>query len=219
MSAPRVIAITSRELQWTWEGVSRIAVPAPARAFYGKQVNVDPVPAYAHDVALVRHEALAVARAFPLRVPVTICVLDRESPSRTNGECDIIYDYSKKAKKPSPWAASIVLWGKRIPPHPALTRYLVAHEYGHAVARAISRRRGLAEMSDLYQVYRRFRPGLPRVAYYGPGSWHATIGEVFANDFRILVAGVEEEYWPHPGIPRPSRSVAAWWRAEQKAAK
>ncbi len=47
--------------------------------------------------------------------------------------------------------------------------------------------------------------GLPvdERALYGGGRWHAAIGELFANDFRILVARAELEFWPHPGFPRP----------------
>src|SRR5215213_6319894 len=34
------------------------------------------------------------------------------------------------------------------------------------------------------------------------GTWHSRPQEIFACDFRILVAGFELEFWPHPGIPR-----------------
>jgi hypothetical protein len=40
---------------------------------------------------------------------------------------------------------------------------------------------------------------------YGGGTWHKSPGELLANDFRILVAGVEPEFWPHPGSPTPMR--------------
>jgi hypothetical protein len=45
------------------------------------------------------------------------------------------------------------------------------------------------------------------------GCWHSAIGEVFACDFRILVAKTEVEFWPHPGIERPEgiRAVRDWW--------
>jgi len=49
--------------------------------------------------------------------------------------------------------------------------------------------------------------------HYGPGTWHKSIGEIVANDFRILGAGVEAEFWPHPGITHPKKlkTVQKWW--------
>lgn len=37
--------------------------------------------------------------------------------------------------------------------------------------------------------------------------------ELFANDFRIVVCGIEQEYWPHPGFTHPLKlaKVRKWW--------
>lgn len=129
----------------------------------------------------------------------------------TNGQCDIRYDYSDDKKKPYPWAATIVLWGKRIPPHPAMTRYLIAHEYGHAVAQAVVRSQGKsdADLGKFYTEYRALRKNVPVAPkYYGGGSWHESTQEIFANDFRILVAKSEVEFWPHPTTERPEKAKA-----------
>ena len=41
----------------------------------------------------------------------------------------------------------------------------------------------------------------------------AGAGLAFACDFRIMVLGIEPDYWPHPGVMHPERigDVAAWW--------
>jgi hypothetical protein len=209
-----VVALTARDLCWPWDREPFFTIPAPGKQFYTRSATVDPFPCYAHDLELVQRSARAVARTLPFAEPIVFATLTFESVKRTNGECDISYDYKNEKGKPDPWGGSITLWGKRIPPHPAMTRYLVAHEYGHAVAKALSFRRGERDSDALYREYRRLR-GLRNIrpGSYGGATWHASTAEVFANDFRVLVAGAETEYWPHPGIERPERiaAVRRWW--------
>lgn len=209
----KVFQLRARDVCHPWSGAPYFNLPKPAPGFYSTQVHVDPFPAYPHDVQLVMRELRKVARAFPIGVPVSVNVLEREGPERTNGHCEIVHDYQAK-KKPAPWSARIVLWGKRIPPHPAMTRYLVAHEYGHAVAQFLARKLRHKDAERLYREYRSFRPVRRRPRYYGGGTWHASSSELFANDFRILVAGVEPEFWPHPGFARPERvaAVRRFWK-------
>ena len=111
-------------------------------------------------------------------------------------------------------AFSIVLSGKRIPPMPGMTKYLVAHEYGHAVFGYIARKLGY-EHDVLYDAYMAARD-VPETAYtksYGGGKWHKSPGEIAANDFRILFAEQETEFWPHE-VARPSwdhEGLRRWW--------
>lgn len=44
-------------------------------------------------------------------------------------------------------------------------------------------------------------------------------GEVLADDFRILAARVETEFWPHPGVPHPrsQRGLQRWWHHQLAA--
>jgi hypothetical protein len=48
---------------------------------------------------------------------------------------------------------------------------------------------------------------------YGALTWHTAMGEIFADDFRILIPKIELEHWPHPGIPRPEEveEIKIWW--------
>lgn len=163
---------------------------------------VDPFPAYAHDKELVEFWAAKVFNSLPIKVPPTIYLLSHEARSRTNG-------WAQRWWNNDP---TIVMSAKRVPIHPAMTRYLVAHEYGHHVDYALGDIRGYDENSDGMRLeYQAIRGG--ELDYSG-GIWHKNVGELFANDFRILVAGVEAEFWPHPGFPHPLEApprLRKWW--------
>jgi hypothetical protein len=156
--------------------------------------KVDPFPCYAHPVGLVRKVAEEVEAALTLPREIDLYIYHYETLGRTNGyACDWGGDYI------------IALSGKRIPIHPAMTRYLVAHEYGHHVDFYLSWLR-----NDVREEYRKLRGGTDD---YGSRRWHQNTGELFANDFRILVAGQEMDFWPHPGFDHPHKKldVQRWW--------
>jgi hypothetical protein len=97
-----------------------------------------------------------------------------------------------------------------------MTRYLVAHEYGHQVEWMINYVRGAKypRSNDLVTPYAQVRGLPPASVHHGHGgTWHDSVTEVFACDFRILVCRVEAEFWPHPCISRPEEvhGLAGWW--------
>lgn len=175
---------------------------------YKREVRVDPAPAYAHDPELVRRELEHLRTVAPLPIPLAIVLLGHEVTSRTNGQFLAECAWSRKAdNEPAPAVGIIILGAKRIPIHPAMTRYLVAHEYGHAVEDELKRRRGLKDGAIKAEYVEKVRPTAS--TSYGCGRWHANVGELFANDFRILVAEREVEFWPHAGFDRPEQNLAA----------
>jgi hypothetical protein len=221
----KIIELTRDELQWDMNHHSN------GPCFRGIENwplgTVDPFPCYGHSADLARTTLETVAAAFPINHDVVVYLAPFESVVRTNGETSrqFIYDYSpdRDPNAESDWAIQITLWGKRIPPMPAMTRYLVAHEYGHATAYHIAAElpiprigRNAPEPSEkLYPAYRELR-GLNEATEHrsGGGTWHQATAEIFANDFRVLVAGVELEFWPHD-CPRPEAvpGLAEWWAA------
>jgi hypothetical protein len=190
---------------------------------YSREVRVDPAPAYAHNADLVQYELERLQRLAPLPFPLAIFVMDHEEVGRINGtywdEADYKADIGEGESYPQ--VGVIVLSGKRIPHHPAMTRYLVSHEYGHAVQYHLERAWATEgkKRADIVGCYRETcRPDASKGKLYGPGKWHAAIGELFANDFRILVAKREEEFWPHEGYDRPEDvpSVVDFWTTAQR---
>lgn len=181
---------------------------------WGRQTFVDPFPGYAHAEALATAEVRYCDRVFPVDLPVRLYLLPFEELGRSNGWTQFDHDYSSdgKSSKPLP---SIVLSGKRIPIHPAMTRYLVAHEYGHVVQRWWEHHQGIKDGDTAFLQEYAGRRGL---GWQGDdasgGRWHTSPGEIFANDFRMLVAGREPEFWPHPDAERPERitAIVEWWR-------
>lgn len=220
-----VVERTASDLHWPFEKA--------AEPYYlcgkphGHRTVVDPCPAYPHDTAAITTYLHLAAECFPVGWPVTGYVLHHECPSRTNGWAQTgDYDYHARDERGHyKRYPSVVFPAKRIPIHPAMTRYVATHEYGHVVEAWIVYSRTDAtkdgarfEESEkaLWDEYAALR-GMEHNgrANYGGGTWHANLGELFANDFRILICRAEEEYWPHPGIPRPEDvpGLKKWWRS------
>lgn len=211
-----VVQLRDEDLRWGfddtapyWRTTSRIGA-------WGHTQRVDPCRAYAHPIELVEHEIAHVTGSFPVGVPTTFHVAPWESVGRTNGWCSQEWNYyGGENRDQKLWEAAIALVGKRIPLMPAMTRYLVAHEYGHAVDYWICHVRKLGNdgFDDEYRRLRRMKPSV----HYGPGTWHLNVGEVIANDFRIVVCKREPEFWPHEcEHPLKDRAVRAWWRKAMK---
>lgn len=181
-----------------------------------RSVPVDPTPCYTHDLKLVKNEVAKLENLFD--IPTVFYVAAFECISRTNGFADSQPDYDGNYDKEQGRYTDKVYWvflsGKRTPIHPAMTRYLVSHEYGHIVEYWLEHNWGAKELS-LKQLYKKVRK-LPDQPGYGPGTWHLSPGELFANDFRITLAKEETEYWPHPEVERTPPALEEWWRRVHK---
>jgi hypothetical protein len=183
-----------------------------------RTVAIDPWPGHANGYFTIAHTLKKLREVFPLKEccsPLTVWNSLYEFKGRTNG-------LSERTKVEGRWKgdyhyvdtfdAHIVLSGKRIPIHPSMTRYVVAHEFGHQVQWWIAA--SLEESYDrLLEEYSEFR-GIPYSNDCQGTNWPTASGEVFACDFRILVAGIEVEYWPHRGITHPLSNYEknkSWW--------
>jgi hypothetical protein len=225
MSAPlseRFHILTTADLTWNMGtgNASYELMPWPEHQWSRHTVGVDPFPAYPHDSELMRQQIEYVEGVFPLHFPVTWYSLAHEKAGRTNG-----HHYGSRFSNKDPEGKDhddrrsiICMWGKRTPIHPAMTRYLVAHEYGHAVQEHLEWTANVKgsyyELNDLEQRYAELRGVTEQIKKASGGTWHADIGELFANDFRILVTRVEMEFWPHPGFARPEElpAIVQFWK-------
>jgi hypothetical protein len=186
---------------------------------YGARATFDPFPCYPHQLCDVEEAAEKVSSICPPLWNVELYVADREEVSRSNGHSNVNqsgrHDEGDKYVKDPP-VGLILLSGKRIPPHPAMTRYLVAHEYGHNVEWMLNIARGFRLYDEnVLREYAEMR-GLPEDhLHYGDGAnWHRSAAEIFACDFRIVVTNTESEHWPHEGVEHPHDrwdAVSKWW--------
>lgn len=201
----RVVELTEEHMSWGFDADSPRLCPPRRKAYvYGEKV--DPFPCYTHDSVLVDAIASRCEQVFPTQYPPFYYICNYECEGRTNGSAhhDSVYDH--ESGKTTEWETHIYLWGKRIPPHPAMTKYLVSHEYGHLVQHQIERNRGLDCHNDsLRHEYMKLRPGSNWG--YGAKRWHSNVGELIANDFRICVMEMESGFWPHNGFPHPLEVV------------
>lgn len=193
------------ELSWPFHGQPHLYHNETHYREYG----IDPFPCYHHDLDLIRECLTRIESRVALEIPPhSVYVLGYDTETRTNGWASSGHSQGSLA------AGSITLAGKRIPLHPAMTRYLVAHEYGHHADYDICYRlyeKVTNAFDEEYAKLRKLPTGWER---YGGGHWHTNVGELIANDFRILIAEAEIEFWPHPGMPRPEevKGLKKWWK-------
>lgn len=204
----KIHEITAKDLCWNYDD---------SRYPYFKDINgdytarLDPFPSYSHSVKLIRKTLRDCINKFSINRELNVYLCHFEETSRTNGNFSQIFDYNSgqlengEYKK---WAGRIVLSGKRIPPLPSVGRYLISHEYGHACFYELKSRIGLTQ--DEYSKMRNFKL---KIKHYGGRTWHKAIGEVIANDCRILKFGIEPEFWPHP-VTRPEKlkKIVNFWK-------
>jgi hypothetical protein len=210
MSGIKIVTKDARDLSWSFnDGKARFYTVGH------NSVEIDPFPAYAHDLDVVREYIDKAAKSFPLPWPVTVFLASLEAKERTNAHANVVRDYSADAYPYPVKEGYIFISGKRIPPHYAYARYLCGHEYGHLVEKALNALYKHKQEDGLVQDYAVMR-GIQRHHASG-GTWHESVAEVFACDFRILVAGIEPDFWPHQGVPLPEsdHAVVAWWSKAQ----
>jgi len=186
----------------------------------GMATEFDPFPAYRHDMLVVKSEARRVTEICPPIWDIKLLVANRESVGRTNATSSMSWDghYNDDDEWiKDPPVGLIIMSGKRTPPHPAVTRHLVAHEYGHHIEYMLEHLAGSKSTSagTVVKEYAKLRGLDTSTLHHGDGgTWHNAAAEIFACDFRIVVCHAEPDFWPHEGVPRPTRlpfPVVDWW--------
>lgn len=212
----RIFELGPGDIRWPFSSSSEPELVLLARPGEGwnQSVPVDPFPCYSHPRERVLAEVTEIEAKLPLPQPPRYFLLSFEPRERTNGWANFNNTYvdpndtSKYEPRPI-----ITLCGKRIPLHPAMTRYLVAHEYGHIAHYSLALAMGI----DSEEFAKRYARDVRKIDYsagYGGGRWHTNTGEIIANDIRIALLGKEPEFWPHDVThPWALPEIAQWWRA------
>ena len=217
----RLHQLTDEDLHWPFQGQPhyKITSPVPTKYHDASQYYVDPTPCYhIHPRDIIR-TINHVEDTYPVGFPVHYYLTIHESAGRTNGEKQSINLYEEGKDGVVGLAPYIMISAKRIPVHPAMLRYVVAHEYGHVVQDWIEwitkDKAKYPDETKLEQRYAKLRE-TPCTSDYGALRWHKSIAELIANDFRIVVTNVEPDFWPHPGFPHPNDmpEIKEFW-AEQ----
>lgn len=198
----RIYFLGDSDLRWCFDSDGKPSYLLDT-ANYKSTEYVDPFPCYSHNRELVEKEVEHVETTIPLKFKPRWFILSHEGYSRTNGHA--VDHQNWETKEPAPY---IVLVGKRICIHPAMTRYLIAHEYGHVVDYVLQHTMKI-DSSEFRKVYAEFR-GVEESAY-GARLWHKSVGEIIANDIRIAVLNREVEFWQHD-CPKPDSRVTDWWQ-------
>lgn len=186
------------------------------RTSYGsRQEQIDIFPCYHHPIDLSAEVLRTCTDAFPNQTELFMFIMQHEGVGRWNGYCDVEWDWQTRNEdgRPADFLIRLMINGKRTPLHPAMTRYVVSHEYGHAAEKWLVKQMGMKDIYEFRPFYKNLRGGTFYDGYSGR-RWHENIGEHIANDFRILVAKQEVGYWPHPGYERPEKipAIVEFWQ-------
>lgn len=219
----RVVEVKYENLMWGFTQkdpyfLAGTMVKPEDRADTSRQMAVNPRPAYPHDRELVERELAAAEIAFPVtRSPLMYLPhFDADLSTRNAATFEEnLFREPQDEHGRTLTRSFMILYGKGTPCHPAMTRYLVAHEYGHVVCETLAWQHNctMNYRSYFLRYYAEMRGMTNLPAHYGATSWHLHPEEIFANDFRIMVLQKEVEFWPHPTVPRPEEVpvLAKWW--------
>jgi hypothetical protein len=201
MQYQKVIQKSPTDLIWPFKGEPYIIVNKIADT-YNRNVQVDPFPCGVHDKRLVEKFVGRIEQIFPTNAILQWAIIPFETCERTNAwaQSDSIWSAEASIKQKHKIDCLIVLSGKRPIVHPAMTEYLVAHEYGHIVdywiTACMKEETGEREEDVFRKKYAEVR-GIEYQSTYGGGRWVDNIMEVIADDFRIIMGKTDPDFYLH----------------------
>lgn len=224
--------IRHNHISWPFERQPEVRLDTKFNSYFVEPIQ--PFPCYAHNKEVLQ-ETIELLETY-FRIPKPFApdwfVLEYDGISQVNGSTNRRFDYyspradklknkrdarKERGEEPIPeemteWNSFIILYGKRTPIHPAMTRFVAAHEYGHAVDYYIERMMNLEPEKNLLDAEYAEVRGIKNDQNYGGARWDTNIGEIIADDFRIMVADMQVEHWPHRGRkPWQIPELHDWW--------
>lgn len=204
-------SIKDKDIRWDFDDNSPYYYTKTHHSKYGGvHIKLDPFPCYSHDYNLVKDEANRISKIFPIKFDTYYFLFNYESIGRINGEAyNNVIKYKTENEKET-WDGVINLYGKRIPPMPSMTKYLVSHEKAHLIDDWICYAQKL-DKNGLDKKYEKLR-NIRCDKKYGGRNWHNNIGEIIANDIRICLFNSEVNFWPHDcEHPLKNKRIIEFW--------
>lgn len=211
------------EVVWPFSGEPHYKIKRELSG-YSRNVKIDPFPCIVHNLDLMRERIEFIEAAFPIGALKRWLVLPYEVTERVNAWASHDYIWSNGtdpekdlAKKKNRLELFVVFSGKRSNIHPAMTRFLVAHEYGHWVDYWITSIMKEENYSNDEEIFRKKYAEIRGIPYvddenYGGGNYHDSLAEIIADDFRIVVGGTDVDYYQHSCThPLKDPNVVAYW--------
>lgn len=218
----RIIQLTGPDLNWNFESGKPYFNTISYSPYKSRRINVDPFPCSQHNIELLTSHIEKIETAFPVGSCVRYYVFPFEIEGRTNAWASSMEVWDEEGKKKTPIESDIVFSGKRTIIHPAMTKYLVAHEYGHVVDKWIQHcmkkeKETNNDQEDIFHKEYADMRGIPMSVGYGGGRWIDAIVEIIADDFRIIVGKTDIDFYPHSCThPLESPEVKKFWKAAFK---
>lgn len=215
MNYKKIIQLKPSDLTWKSHAEHPFFDVKNVLTSYYHTIYVDPFPCASHNVDFIKKKVTMVESIFPIAAPIKYVLLPNELKERVNAMAYQEY-VDDKYKKKYKFEGTIALSGKRTIIHPAMSNYLIAHEYGHMVDYWINQSMNQEEKSENASLFRKRYAAFRGIDFnqkltgYG---WKNNIAEVIADDFRIVMAKTDVDFFPHQcGNPAKNKKVTQYWQ-------
>lgn len=221
MDYQKIIVKSRDEVIWPFKGNPHFSHKAPYG--WGRNIEIDPFPTTVTDVKIVEERVPVIESKFPIGTILQWVILPHEVMERSNAWANYDYLYCDNTEEGSliqkkhKMTGLVVFSGKRGNIHPAMTRFLVAHEYGHQVDYWINALMKAEEDSRDEDLFHKRYAEVRGLEFkddtnYGGGNYHDSLVEIIADDFRIVMGETDPDFYQHSCVnPLDCPSIIQYW--------